>query len=366
MNRTSRLDETLFVPTKLGRLCCAVVGTGALGSEIARLLGQLGLGRVLLIDPDTISACNLAHSIFFRGDARPGEPKVAAIARAGAHLFPSTTWNAVQREIADVPLDTLAQADLVFICPDTPVARAEAAHGVRRVAKPSIDAALMGESWWRGRVALFPAALEAACYLCQFSDQARSALLTHTASSAPGCSTRPAVAEFASTPLMASSIAALAVDTGLRHLLDPAAKASTSHAASALELTLTGAATRLETHTITRGVTCPWHEPSLRSSLRVLQGTASATVADLLEEHDATCLNLEWPLVTRARCLACGDESAPFARVATFRAGSTCTVCGAVHLLPLETVAEIHRDSRQATQTLEDLGLSSPCLASVR
>ena len=359
---SSRLEQTLFAPESLGRLTCAIVGTGALGSEIARLLGQLGLGRVLLIDPDTIAPANLSHSIFFRGSAGLGEPKVAAIARSALRLFPETLWSALQQEIADVSLATLAATDLVFSCPDTPVARTEAAHSVRRLGRPSVDAALLGESWWRGRVAFFPAALDAACYLCQFSEQTRFTLLAGTASSTPGCSTRPATPGLASTPVMASSIAALAVDVGLRHLLERDTAAAQE--AFALELTLIGASSHMKTHQLSRSTTCPWHDPSLRSSLREITGPAD-TVAAMLEQHQASSLVLEWPLVRRARCLHCGYESAPLLRVARFRAHALCDRCGAPNLLPIDTISEVHRNSKEAAMTLADFGLSSPCLVSV-
>ncbi len=361
--QANRLERTLFAPANLARLTCAIVGTGALGSEVARLLGQLGLRRVLLIDPDTIAPVNLPHSIFFRGEVLLGEPKVAAIARIAASLFPSTTWSPLQQEIADVPLATLASANLVFSCSDTPIARTETAHSVRRLGIPSVDAALLGESWWRGRVAFFPAELDAACYLCQFSEQTRFTLLVHTASSTPGCSSRPASPTLASTPVMASSIAALAVDVGLRHLLDQKA-AGLAQDAFALELTLTGASSHTNTHRLLRSTTCPWHDPSLRSSLREIAGN-SATVADLLDELHASSLDLEWPLVRRARCLECGNETEPLLRVARFRTQSSCTICGSNHLLPIETISEVRRDSREAAMTLADLGLSGPCLASV-
>ena len=43
-----------------------VVGVGALGNETAKNLALAGVGRLILCDPDTVSASNLSRTVLFR------------------------------------------------------------------------------------------------------------------------------------------------------------------------------------------------------------------------------------------------------------------------------------------------------------
>src|SRR6266567_1155361 len=58
-----------------------IVGVGAVGSEVARLLAQAGVGRLLLCDPDTIEESNLSRGALY-GPADLGRPKAEAAADA--------------------------------------------------------------------------------------------------------------------------------------------------------------------------------------------------------------------------------------------------------------------------------------------
>jgi molybdopterin/thiamine biosynthesis adenylyltransferase len=64
-----------------------VVGAGALGNEIGKLLALTGVGRVLFFDPDTIERSNLSRSVLFR-DSDEGRPKVAALVARMRELNP--------------------------------------------------------------------------------------------------------------------------------------------------------------------------------------------------------------------------------------------------------------------------------------
>jgi len=111
-----------------GRLAVAtvvVVGTGALGNEVAKNLALAGAGRLVLCDPDVVAVSNLSRTVLFGADD-VGKPKAVAAAAALRHLAPSTV---VSPRVADlvsgVGLGELADADLVIGCVDTRRARVQ-------------------------------------------------------------------------------------------------------------------------------------------------------------------------------------------------------------------------------------------------
>jgi adenylyltransferase/sulfurtransferase len=67
-----------------------VVGAGGLGSPVALYLAAAGIGRLGLVDDDTVSLSNLQRQILFR-TADVGQPKVEAGQKALAALNPHVT-----------------------------------------------------------------------------------------------------------------------------------------------------------------------------------------------------------------------------------------------------------------------------------
>ena len=64
-----------------------VVGAGALGNEILKLLALIGVGRVLVYDMDRIERSNLSRGVLFRDDDE-GALKVDVAARRMRELNP--------------------------------------------------------------------------------------------------------------------------------------------------------------------------------------------------------------------------------------------------------------------------------------
>jgi len=69
----SKLNTTPFNSKHLRELAVIVVGAGALGNEVARILGLLGTGWVTIVDPDIVEPSNLPRSTFFRAKEAVGQ-----------------------------------------------------------------------------------------------------------------------------------------------------------------------------------------------------------------------------------------------------------------------------------------------------
>lgn len=64
-----------------------LVGVGGLGSTLAQLLCAAGVGRLVLVDPDTVSESNLQRQILYRTE-EIGQPKVECAKRSLQRLNP--------------------------------------------------------------------------------------------------------------------------------------------------------------------------------------------------------------------------------------------------------------------------------------
>src|SRR5689334_15768239 len=73
--------------SKLGKSTMLVVGAGALGNEVVKNLALLGIGRIFLVDFDTIEPSNLARSVLFRS-ADKGRSKAEVAAERARELNP--------------------------------------------------------------------------------------------------------------------------------------------------------------------------------------------------------------------------------------------------------------------------------------
>lgn len=75
--------------TRLADLTVAIVGLGGVGSQVAQSLAHLGVGRLLLIDPDTVTTSNLNRLVGATpADAAEAASKVAVAARTVRSINP--------------------------------------------------------------------------------------------------------------------------------------------------------------------------------------------------------------------------------------------------------------------------------------
>jgi adenylyltransferase/sulfurtransferase len=352
----TRLEGTIFGRERTRGLRGLVVGAGALGNEVVKTLGLLGVGSITVVDPGTVEPSNLTRSVLLRCAGAVGRNKAIALAEAARELFPDTQVCGVGREIAELGFEEVRKAHLIFSCVDSELARLEIAYVATKLGVPVSDGGLANPNYSRGRVSYFPGR-QGACFGCRLTIQRRRELLTLWESSVRPCWEAAPEHSYPSTPVLAAVVGAMQVEIGLRYILAPEPAGLTG---VSLEVEL-HPNPRLETFRIKPSSACPFHaHPGVLVGAPVT-GTGS-TVKALLAAAGVRGLSdavlvLDWPVCARARCARCGHSWSPMRRLAAFRKSGCCPLCASAQLLEEETVGTISRDSRWSNLTLAELGL---------
>lgn len=143
-----------------------VIGAGGLGSPVALYLGSAGVGRITLVDPDTVDLTNLQRQIA-HSQARIGQPKVTSAAAAIHALNPGAQVDTlVQRADAALLDHWVPQADVVLDCSDNFATRQLVNAACVRHRRPLVSGAAIG---FDGQVSVYDSRQpDAPCYACLF------------------------------------------------------------------------------------------------------------------------------------------------------------------------------------------------------
>ncbi len=147
-----------------------VIGAGGLGSPVALYLGTAGVGRITIIDHDTVDLTNLQRQIA-HNLSRVGQPKANSAAQTIHAINPEVRVVALQ-ERADALLlqELLGDVDVVVDCSDNFATRhaVNAACVARRV--PLVSGAAIG---FDGQISVYDTRNDAhPCYACIFPPEA--------------------------------------------------------------------------------------------------------------------------------------------------------------------------------------------------
>lgn len=143
-----------------------IVGAGGLGSPVALYLGSAGVGRITVVDHDTVDATNLQRQIA-HNLARIGQPKASSVREAIAAINPDPQVEVVQTRADDALLDRLVPAaDVVLDCTDNFVTRQLINRACVRHARPLVSGAAIRMD---GQLAVFDTRQSGSpCYACVF------------------------------------------------------------------------------------------------------------------------------------------------------------------------------------------------------
>ncbi|KNZ33488.1 MAG: molybdopterin biosynthesis protein MoeB [Methylibium sp. NZG] len=147
-----------------------VIGAGGLGSPVLMYLATAGVGRITVVDHDTVDLTNLQRQIAHT-TARVGTPKVASAAQTMSAINPGVEVVALQERADAARLEALvASADVVLDCSDNFATR----HAVNAACvthrKPLVSGAAIG---FDGQVSVYDSRSDAnPCYACIFPPDA--------------------------------------------------------------------------------------------------------------------------------------------------------------------------------------------------
>ncbi len=155
---------------RLLRSHALVVGAGGLGSPVVLYLGTAGVGRITLVDHDTVDLTNLqrqiAHNLARVGSAKAESARLTVLAiNPDVDLRP-----VVQRADAAWLAQAVAEADVVVDCSDNFQTRHAVNAACVAARKPLVSGAAIG---FDGQVSVYDTRqADAPCYACVFPAEA--------------------------------------------------------------------------------------------------------------------------------------------------------------------------------------------------
>lgn len=145
-----------------------IIGAGGLGSPAALYLASAGIGKITLVDDDTVDFTNLQRQILHTQD-RVGMAKAESGKLALSAINPEIKIIPLQQRLSGTTLDTLvAGADLVLDCTDNFATR----HAINRACvhhhKPLVSGAAIR---FDGQISVYDLRRDdSPCYHCLFPE----------------------------------------------------------------------------------------------------------------------------------------------------------------------------------------------------
>jgi adenylyltransferase/sulfurtransferase len=146
-----------------------LVGMGGLGAPAALYLAAAGVGRLVLVDDDTVALGNLQRQVLYT-TADVDRPKVEAAAERLAALNPEIALEPRRERFTAATGDDLcATVDLVLDGSDSFASRATVAAAAARTRRPLVSGSVQG---FEGQATVFApfTAAEAPCFRCLFPE----------------------------------------------------------------------------------------------------------------------------------------------------------------------------------------------------
>ena len=143
-----------------------VIGAGGLGSPVALYLASAGVGKITLVDNDTVDLTNLQRQILHT-TGRIGQAKVSSGLQALQQINPHVEVAALQERADEARLEQLIQAaDIILDCSDNFATRHAVNRACVKYRKPLVSGAAIS---FDGQISVFDSRDDASpCYACLF------------------------------------------------------------------------------------------------------------------------------------------------------------------------------------------------------
>lgn len=314
-----------------------VIGAGALGNEILKLLALIGSGWTLVYDPDRIERSNLSRSVLFR-EADESRPKAEVAVRQMREINPDVQGHAVcENVLAKAGLGVFLWADVVIGAVDNREARVFINSACARTRRTWVDGAIEGLS---GIVRVF-APHRGACYECTMNRTDRKLLAE-----------RRSCALLARDAVLRGHVPTSAVAASIVGGMEVQEAIKVVHG----QPTLTGEGLHLDglfgafsRVAYPRRDDCPGHE-DLGPIVPLGLGVADVTLGSLLDRAETAVgagasLDLSRDVIVRLSCPSCGETSPGGAVLGMVRESQAmCPRCGAHRTV--EIASSVSRDGQ--------------------
>ncbi len=147
-----------------------IIGAGGLGSPAALYLASAGVGRITVVDHDTVDLTNLQRQVA-HDQSRIGLPKALSVCATLAAINPDLQLRAlVQRADAALLDKWVPSADVVLDCSDNFSTRHAINTACVRHRRPLVSGAAIG---WDAQISVYDTRQPGApCYACLFAPDA--------------------------------------------------------------------------------------------------------------------------------------------------------------------------------------------------
>ena len=298
-----------------------VVGAGALGNEILKLLALSGVGHIMIFDMDRIEVSNLSRTVLFK-ETDAGAFKAEVAAERVSELNPqAVAVGRAQNIMHELGLGAFLWADVVICGLDNRLARMFVNTSCARTKRTWIDGAIEGLS---GIVRVFDPA-RTACYECTMNETDRK-LVRDRLSCAMLARDAIQQGHVPTTSVAASFIAALEVQEAIKYL----------HGQPTLDgegIHVNGMWNDFNRVQYKRRDDCVSHD-SFEQVLPLNRGVNDITLGELLDRAETrlgegATLELSRDVVTRLTCPVCEkSERVGIVLGALREAAARCSVCG--------------------------------------
>jgi adenylyltransferase/sulfurtransferase len=298
-----------------------VIGAGALGNEILKLLALSGVGHIMIYDMDRIEVSNLSRTVLFK-ESDAGAFKAAVAAQRVLELNPQAV--AIGRSdniIHATGLGVFFWADVVICGLDNRLARMFVNSSCARTRRTWIDGAIEGLS---GIVRVFDPA-RTACYECTMNEADRKHVQDRL-SCAMLARDEISLGHVPTTSVAASLIAALEVQEAIKYL----------HGQPTLDgegIHVNGMWHDFSRVQYRRRDDCTAHD-TFEQIVPLPEGVNDITLGELLDRAEAklghgVTLELSRDVVTALTCPVCEKaERVGLVLGALREAAARCPVCG--------------------------------------
>src|ERR1044072_3828118 len=298
-----------------------VIGAGALGNEILKLLALSGVGHIMIYDMDRIEVSNLSRTVLFK-ETDAGAFKAEVAAQRVVELNPQSGAIGASHNLIHAPaLGVFVWADVVICGLDNRLARMFVNSSCARTGRTWIDGAIEGLS---GIVRVFDPA-RTACYECTMNEADRKHVQDRL-SCAMLARDEISLGHVPTTSVAASLIAALEVQEAIKYLHG-------QHTLYGEGIHVNGMWPAFSRVQYRRRDDCPAHD-SFGQIVPLQLGVNDITLGELLDRAEAklgrgVTLELSRDVVTSLTCPVCEQtERVGLVLGALREAAARCAVCG--------------------------------------